>query len=460
MVEINFKNLPVLLLGLGVHGGGVAVARWLLQQGAQLTISDLKSRAELVNSLRQLGAKKYRLVLGSHPLALLDGCQMIVQNPGVPANLSILQAARQKKINIENEASLFLKLCPSTKLIAITGSKGKSTTTSLLGAIIKLWQPNAVVAGNIRDVAMFSVLDKIKPTTPVVLELSSWQLELVGRHKLRIPLAVITNVLPDHLNRYRSFLNYTQAKAQIFRWQDPGDQLILNYDNLITRQMAMAARGLVHWFSVFNPVERGVYVDGPNILVKDAASPQVLFRLSDLKMLGQHNLANALAAALAAYVAGVPVSQIRQGVKNFTGLRDRLELVREWRGVKFYNDTTATAPAATQAALAALAGQNITLIAGGADKKLDYGKMAAAIKKYQVGLILLPGTATVKLQAALRGYKSIFLARTMAAAVKFARLISPPGGTVLLSPGAASFGLFKHEFDRGEQFVKLIKALK
>lgn len=460
MTAADFKNLPVLVLGLGLHGGGVAVTRWLLKQGARVTVTDLKNRLELIESLRAIGPASYNLVLGAHPLSLLKSGRLIVQNPGVPSDLSLLKAARRRHIPIENEASLFLKLCPARQLAAVTGSKGKSTVTSLLGQMVKAWRPGTRVAGNIRDTVMFDVLTKIKPTTPVVLELSSWQLEQVGKHKLRLPLAIITNVLPDHLNRYHSMADYTAAKAQIFRWQKPGDRLILNYDNLITRSLARHAAAQVYWFSTRHRVSPGIWLSRGQVYISGQNAVKKIFSARNLQIPGEHNLANALAASLAAYLMGVPLSVIARVACKFTGLHDRLQLVRKWHDLEFYNDTAATAPAAAAAAMAALPRHNLTLIAGGVDKKLTYGHLASLIKQLKVRLVLLPGTATVKLQTALRGYQPIVLAESMAAAVKLAVKLTPPGGTVLLSPGAASFNLFKHEFDRGAQFAKLVKNLK
>ncbi len=460
MTAADFKNLPVLVLGLGLHGGGAAVGRWLLKQGARLTIADLKSRSELRASLRAIGPGAYKLALGPHRAALLKTCRLIIQNPAVPSDLPLLTMARRQHIPIENEASLFLKLCPSRQLVAVTGSKGKSTVTALLGRMVKSWRPETRVAGNIRDTVMFDVLTKIKPGTPVVLELSSWQLEQVGRHKLSLPLALITNVWPDHLNRYRSMQEYAAAKAQIFRWQKPNDRLILNYDNLITRRLALSAAAQVYWFSTRRRVRPGIWLSRGQAYISDKNSVKKIFSARHLPIKGEHNLANALAASLAAYLLGVPPSVISRVAGQFTGLHDRLQLVRKWRGIEFYNDTAATAPVATAAALKALSRRGLTLIAGGVDKKLAYGDLASLIKKLKVRLVLLPGTATAKLQAALRGYQPVVLAESMAAAVNLAVKLTPPSGTVLLSPGAASFNLFKHEFDRGERFVKLVKGLK
>jgi UDP-N-acetylmuramoylalanine--D-glutamate ligase len=454
----DLKNKRVLVLGLGLHGGGVAVTRWLVRHGARVTVSDIKSRQELGSSLRLLKKMSINYVFGSHPASLLKKCDLIIQNPGVPAELLLLKLARQADITIENEASLFLKLCPSKNIIGITGSKGKSTTTALLGAILKNWDKQTVVAGNIRDTVMFQVLDSLTSRTPVVLELSSWHLELVGDQHLRVPQAVVTNVSPEHLNRYSSLVDYTKAKSYIFRYQNKNDAVILNYDNKITRQFGKIAQSRVYWFSTSQNVPRGIFVSNGMVWWQDNKK-QKLFPVSYIKLLGQHNLENVLAAVVAARLNSVPVAVIIKAVKKFIGLHDRLELIATKNNVKYYNDTAATAPVATQAALRALKIKPLVLIAGGTDKLLNYTDLARDIKKRVAFLILLPGTATIKLQANLRNFKKVLLARNMAEAVVFASTLAKPGGAVLLSPGAASFGLFRHEFDRGEQFIKAVKKL-
>ncbi len=457
----DLKGKRVLVLGLGVHGGGVAVARWLARQGARVSVSDTKTTPELAPSLRALKGLPITYYLGGAPApALLRHTDLIMQNPAVPRELPFLKKARAAGVPIANEASLFLDLCPSRLVIGVTGSKGKSTTTALLGAILKHRYPRTVVAGNIRDTVMFDALDNITPRTPVVLELSSWHLEVTGAHRQRLPLAVVTNVLPEHLNRYKGLADYAKAKANVFRYQQAGDKVVLNYDNPVTRRFGASARSRVYWFSVKGLVPRGSFIKQGVVYWREVGKTQRLFTLSDLKLHGVHNQANVLAAATAAHLAGVPVAAIRAAVHSFTGLHDRLELIRQCRGVDFYNDTTATAPVATQAALQALKGRKVVLIAGGADKALDYRALAKDIRRQVQSLVLLPGTATVKLQKALKGFAPMLLAHSMSEAVRLARLMAKPGGAVLLSPGSASFGLFQHEFDRGEQFRRAVATLK
>ncbi|MBI5465887.1 MAG: UDP-N-acetylmuramoyl-L-alanine--D-glutamate ligase [Candidatus Kerfeldbacteria bacterium] len=449
----------VLVLGLGLHGGGAAVARWLSRHQAAVTVSDLKSRSELGLVLRRLRGLPIRYVLGAHPLSLLRGCDLIVQNPAVPMDLPLLKQARRRGIQVENEASLFLKLCPSKFILGVTGSKGKSTTAALLGAMMQSWNKRAVVAGNIRDAVMFDVLDGLTTSTPVVLELSSWHLELVGRHRLSLPLAVVTNVYQEHLNRYSSFRAYAQAKAQIFLHQQANQAVVLNYDNPVTRRLARQAPGKIYWFSCRRSVTRGAYLAGSKAYWRAGQTKRLLFTKQDVKIPGLHNLANALAAAAAAYLSGVPPVNIRAALRAFIGFHDRLEFIGKVRGVDFYNDTTATAPAATEAALEAFGRQPLVVIAGGADKNLDYRHLAKILRQRVDALVLLPGSATVKLQQGLRHFRHVLLAASMPEAVRLSAACARSGGAVLLSPGAASFGLFRHEFDRGAQFARAVRRL-
>lgn len=460
MTRSWFAGKKIVVLGLGLHGGGLAVTKWLVKNKAQVTVTDIKTAAELAPSLKQLRGLPLKLVLGRHPLNLLAGCKMVVQNPAVPADHPFLKVARQRGVPIENEASLFLKLCPSSRLVAVTGTRGKSTTVSWLGEMLRRSWPRAIVAGNIRDTLLFEVLDRLTVSTPVALELSSWQLEVVGQHHLRIPVAVVTNVLPDHLNRYPSMADYARAKAMIFAGQEATDAVILNYDNDITKKMSRSALARVYWFSAEHVVPRGCFFKKGSIYWREGRGKnQFLYRQTDIKIPGRHNLLNCLAATCAALVMGVKPKQVYEAVRRFSGLHDRLELVRKLKGVAYYNDTTATSPHATLAALAAFSTEPIILIAGGSDKNLPYKQMAQAIKRRVQAVILLPGTATVKLQRELGLYKNQFLVANMNEAVSLAKSLAAVGSVVLLSPGAASFGLFQHEFDRGQAFKRAVKSL-
>lgn len=460
MQKPSLKGKNVLVLGLGLHGGSLWLIKWLCSQGARVTVSDLKSAKDLASTLDLLKKFTVKYVFGSHPESLLKGCDMVFQNPAVPREASIIKKARSLYIPVENEASLFFKIIPTNKVVAITGSKGKSTTTSLLGEIVKSKFKNTVVAGNIRDTVMFQGLKKINKQTTAILELSSWQLELMGEHRIRVPVAMVTNILPDHLNRYKSMADYAQAKANIFKYQKKEDVLILNADNDWCLKMAKQCQSQIYWFSVSQPVKTGCFVEKGIVKWRDLSKTENILTIKSIKLLGVHNLENILAAVVGAKVCGVPNKNIQQTVQKFTGLHDRMELVREVKGVKYINDTAATAPVASSAALKSWPRNKVVVIVGGQDKKLPYQDLVKDLKKYAAHVVMLPGTASNKILLGLKNFKKISLVSDMETAVIRSAQVAKRGQVVLLSPGAASFNLFKHEFDRGQQFIKFVKKLK
>ncbi|MBD3359814.1 MAG: UDP-N-acetylmuramoyl-L-alanine--D-glutamate ligase [Candidatus Buchananbacteria bacterium] len=458
---LDFKNKKVTVMGLGLHGGGVSVAKFLAKKGAKVTVTDLKTKTQLEPSIKKLKRFKIKYVLGKHNKSDFKNPDMIIQNPGVPGNSEYLKIARQHNIPIETDLTLFFKLCPSQEIIGITGTKGKSTTTKLIHEIIRKYKSDAVIGGNIR-ISPLESLSKIKPDTPVVLELSSWQLEGLGKYKLSPRYAVVTNILRDHLNTYNGPVAYRQAKELIFKNQAVNDFLVLNKDNQETKQMAKRVKSNLYWFSKknLNKTEKGCYVKKDWIIIKDKIERQLL-NIKNIKLQGEHNLANVLAACTLTYVFGLPFELIAKTVKGFKGIEGRLQLIRQHQGIKYYNDTTATAPDAVIAALNSFE-KPVVLLAGGTDKKLEFKQLARAIKKQVKALILFEGTATDKLIKELNKIKfdkTLIIVDSMREAFSQAKYILESGDIFLLSPGAASFGLFVNEFDRGEQFNKQVKKL-
>jgi len=452
----NWRGKRVLVMGLGVHGGGLGVTRFLVGQGTTVTVTDLKSAAQLRPSLEALAGLPVRYVLGEHRAEDFIHTDLIVRNPGVPADSPYLALAREHGVPVEMEMGLFFRLCP-VPIIGITGTKGKTTTTLLVGAMLRQVEPGTVIAGNLR-ISALELLPQIGPTTPVVLELSSWQLEGLEPHRLNPHIAAITNISPDHLNRYRDLEEYAAAKKLIFRFQNPNDFLVLNADDPVVRNFASEAQGRVVWFSRHKPVA-GAYLRGDELLWHWAGRTHAVAGRDDVRLPGGHNLENALAAMAIAGVWGAPPEAMGEALRGFRGVEHRLELVAEIGGVRYVNDTTSTAPAAALAALAALDGP-IVLIAGGADKNLDFGELGAAVALRVKALVLLEGTATDKLAAAVSAVKADLIAgrfHDLRAAVQAAQDVARPGDTVLLSPGCASFGMFANEFERGEQFKAIVR---
>jgi len=459
---MDLKNKKVLVMGLGLHGGGVGMTKFLTQKGARVTVTDLKTQKELDPSLKKLAGLSIKFILGEHRKQDFEEADLIIKNPAVADNSPYLTIARKNKIPIDTDTGIFFQFCPSKNIIGITGTKGKSTTTALIYEMIKSGNKEAKIAGNIR-ISPFGILDRIKKDTPVILELSSWQLEGLALHKLSPHIACITNIFPDHLNRYKNMQEYAEAKKNIFKFQKQNDYVIMNYDNHILRDPRFSLNlKNIYWFSRHEKIEKGTFIQKGHIIFQEKNLEHYIISQSEIKLAGEHNLENVLAAITIACVYGIKKTNIQKVLKSFSGLDSRLELIREWQGVKYYNDTTSTTPTSTLAALQSLA-EPIILIAGGADKNLDFQKLGRLIAKKVKYLILLTGNATPKLKQAVKKYSAglpITTAESMQEAVKLAQKQVKEKDIVLLSPACASFGMFQNEFDRGEQFNNAIQNLK
>lgn len=464
----DIKGKQVTVMGLGLHGGGLSVSRWLLKHGARVLVTDLKSEKELrpsVAALRRYARSKktsrsLTLVLGRHQKKDFIHADMIIQNPGVPRTSPYVRAAKKHFVPVFNEASLFFSLC-RVPIIGITGSKGKSTTTALAGALLKKKYPTTIVAGNIGTTAMFDVIDRVREDSSVpyvVLELSSWHLEGLKSIKKSPHIALVTTIAPDHLNRYSSMDAYVSAKRLIVQYQQKGDAAVMSRKNELSRSIAGNYRGEALWFSQAPFRGKGAYIHKGTVYWQEGDRKKSLLRLSDIPLPGAHNIDNVLAAVTLAAYLGVAGQHIRAAVRNFHGLPGRMEYVGNIQGRKVYNDTTATAPHATEAALKSLGGR-IVLIGGGADKKLPLGGLVRIVKKKVAYLVLLPGSGTSRLAPKLRakGYHDFSVVSSLRDAVVEAYAHSKKGDTIVLSPAFASFGIFAHEFDRGRKFVKEIK---
>ena len=459
------KNKRVLVMGLGLHGGGLGVTRWLMKQGARVTVTDLKKPNDLQPTLEALGDAPVEWVLGEHRERDFENADLVIRNPGVPRESRYLQIARERNIPIRMELGLFTELLPRgmAQVIGITGTKGKTTTTLMTGAILKRAHPKTIVAGNLR-VSALELLDQIDADTPVVLEMSSFQLEEFEELKRSPHIAALTNVYPDHLNRYRDMDEYAWAKAQVFLHQLPSDIVVLNFDNGICTRLRPKAIARVIWFSRTRALKEGARVERDWVVWNEKGAQEKILPVAEL-IAGQHNLENALAAVAITHAWGVPHNLIADALREFRGVPHRLELVRELDGVQYINDTTATAPQATVVALQTLAprGGHIFLIAGGYDKGLPYADMAKKILETETRVILLDGSATEKIEHALAAENAqtqiVARARNLADAVQAAKKLARAGDTVLLSPGAASFGMFANEFERGEMYREFVIAL-
>lgn len=434
-----FKGKRITLMGLGLLGRGVGDAEFLAKCGAVLTVTDLKSEKELRASLAKL--KKYksiRYVLGKHDLADFHDVDLIVKNAGVPLHSPYIAEAKAQGIPVEMSASLFARFSPGP-IVGVTGTRGKSTITHLLYEMLKASGAKVHLGGNVRGVSTLALLPKVKPGDITVLELDSWQLQGFGEAGISPSVAVFSNLLADHKNYYKSDPDqYFKDKAQIFLHQDKNGFLVAG------REIAKRIRTIAKEKSW-----KG------KLLLPDELPPS--FKLA---IPGEHNRENAALAVEAARVLKVPERVIRETLANFIGVPGRLEFVREVRGVKVYNDTTATTPDATRAALAALAPAKPILIMGGADKDLDMSKLLIVLKSQVKRIVLLPGTGTDKLMLPKALEEKTVRVTNLSGAVREAFEEAEKGDIILFSPAFASFGMFQNEFDRGEKFLKLIRALK
>lgn len=451
----------VVLMGLGLHGGGVATARWLLKHGANVLVTDLRPRSILQPSIRQLPrSSRLAFVLGRHREKDFSSADLIVANPGVPSTSPFLAVARRHAIPIVNEATIFFALCRG-RVIGVTGTKGKSTTSTIIAAMLrKRFGKRVVLAGNIRTTPMLKALDSLTPASITVAELSSWHTEGLPAVQRSPDVAVVTNLLDDHLNRYPSRSAYFRAKAWIWRWQRKSDLIVLNADDAALRKLATSAEAKCAWFSLSaNRSPHVAFVRSGSLWVRWAGKEQRVAAIEELRVTGDHMVSNMLAAAIVARRFGVSATAIGSVVRTFRGLAGRMEFVRQWRGKRFYNDTAATAPAAVEAMLRAFQ-RNVVVICGGMDKNMPFRSLGKTLAARARAVVVLPGTASEKIVAALKSSRiPIYRARTIKQAVRTAADAAEAGDAVVLSPGAASFNLFLHEFDRGDQFVRLVRRL-
>jgi len=473
---LNLKNKKATVMGLGLYeeGSGIAATKFLLSQGAKVTVTDLKTKEQLQDQIKRLGvaAKKIKFVLGRHRQEDFKDADLIVKNPGVPRTSKYLKIAKASKIPIYTDISLFFELFDRSRIIGITGTRGKSTTTTLIHGLIKTIDKQAIIGGNIKKSPLLQL--QSAQGHLAVLELSSWMLESLAVIRKSPHIAVFTNIYPDHLNTYFGLADYIKAKKNIFKFQTPQDYLVISRDNSHTVKAASEAISQRYWFSKkYFSEENGCFIKNNQIIFRRNGVEHKICSVSNIALIGEHNLENVLAAVAVAMIFGVKASAIRKVLKSFKGIPDRLELLREIKGVKYYNDTTSTTPEATIAALCALSSplrkgrmggvKNIILIAGGSDKGLDFTELVKEMKKHCKAVVLLNGTGTERLKKQLRitNYElRIIEADSIRDAVRAARQIAKRGDIILLSPACASFGMFKNEFDRGDQFKKLVKKLK
>jgi UDP-N-acetylmuramoylalanine--D-glutamate ligase len=462
MNAMGFAGKHITIMGVGFFGGTIGLAKYLVTQGAQVTLTDLKSAEELGDSVAALAGLPIRLVLGKHEHADFTDADLVFASPAVPEASPYLVAARAHGVPIDTEMNLFMRLCRGT-IVGVTGSNGKTTTTSLIGAILRAANPRTQIGGNIGR-SLLPEVAMIEPDDPVVLELSSFQLEDLAEVGRSPHIALLLNLSPNHLDRHGNMEAYIAAKMQIFAYQGANDVAVLNADDPLVRPIASQVRSQPRTFSLEHPVDDGAYLDGDRILLTHGRVATEVCHRQDIPLLGHHNVANVLAAVTATDVLGVPPAIARRAIRAFPGVEHRLEFVRELRGVRFYNDSIATSPAATLAALAAIR-EPIWLIAGGYDKGLSFQALAEAIVQRVKGVFLIGKTAAEiahgieTVRGVETGSPTISHCCNLREAVLAANAVARAGEVVLLSPACASYDQFRNFVERGRLFKHLVAGL-
>jgi UDP-N-acetylmuramoylalanine--D-glutamate ligase len=417
----------VTALVVGAARSGIAVANHLSRHGEQIRVVDRKPAADLADALAQMpGGVDLRL--GGYDSSVLDGVDIVFASPGVPWDSDLLDEARARGIQVSSEIERFLELCRGT-VVGVTGTNGKTTTTALIGQVLEAGELPVVVGGNIGD----TVLDRLEEISErhwVVLELSSFQLESVELAHLHV--GVILNITPDHLDRHKSFERYVALKARAIEFAGPDDYAVLNGRDEVVRGLAGRTRAKVVWFDQHHP-----------------APP--------MPMPGRHNLDNALAAAAVGRIAGLSDAVIDRAVASFKGVEHRLELVGEWGGVRWYNDSKATNPDAGRVAITSFPGTPLVLIAGGYGSGFELAEWVKDVLAHATAVVLMGASADLLAQE-LNGHPNVRRAKSLTDAVEVAAQLAQPGGVVLLSPSYKSFDMFKDFEDRGRQFKALVRG--
>jgi UDP-N-acetylmuramoylalanine--D-glutamate ligase len=438
----------------------MALAKFMVKRGAEVTVSDVKDDAQIATAIRGLAGLPIRYALGGHPPEILES-DVIFVSPGVPREIPILTEAAGRKVELSSETSLFFDLCPAP-IIGITGSSGKTTTTTLVGEIMRAQGLRTYVGGNI-GAPLIGLVEQIRSEDTVVMELSSFQLENLEKSP---HVATVINLSPNHLDRHSSMEAYVAAKKNILKYQVEEDFAILNGDQEATRGLAGLSAGSVLFFSRSARVDSGVYLHQGHITVRTEGQQARICHVSEIQLRGPHNQENVLAACATAAAAGADAEAMRAAVTRFQGVEHRLDPVGQVNGVQYFDDSIATSPDRTMAALNSFA-EPIVLLAGGREKHLPLEPLARLILKKVKALVLFGEAAPLLEQAVLQIQSktpgremSIIRASSMAEAVSLASKVAQRGDVVLLSPACTSFDMYADYTERGEHFGSLVQEMQ
>lgn len=458
-LDLTLEGKRVVVLGLARQG--IAMASYLSQAGAKVTVSDLRNETALADQLAQLEGLPIRYVLGKHPKSLLRGTHLVCISGGVPLDVPIVVEARRRGVPLSSDAQLFMERCPAP-VIGITGSAGKSTTTALVGEMCRDAGLRTWVGGNIGN-PLITDLGQIESDDRVVMELSSFQLDLMSTSPR---VATVLNITPNHLDRHKTMKAYVAAKRNIVAYQGTDDLALLGYDDANARALALETAAHLFWFSAGAEVEEGAFKTNGELTLRLGGTDRTICHSTEVQLRGRHNWLNVLAASALAGTAGVPIEAIRQVATTFTGLEHRLELVRDVGSVRWYDDSIATAPERSLAAIRAFE-DPIVLLAGGRDKRLPWGEFAAEATRRvrqlvtfgEAGPMIATEVEKARSTTSEAALETITQVDTLEQAVDAAAGLACQGCVVLLSPGGTSFDAFSDFAERGECFRKLVLDL-
>ena len=444
----------VLVFGTGISG--IGAAHLLLARGAEVVLYDGNTEKDKEALLAEFPAgSKVRIVLGELPEAEMEQLDLVVMSPGVPCDLPVVLAMKGKGIRIWGEVELAYE-CGKGDVLAVTGTNGKTTTTSLLGAIMQAYHPEVYIVGNIGN-PYTEAAPKMTDDAVTVAEISSFQLETIEKFAPKV--SAILNITPDHLNRHHTMEEYIRVKELITKNQTESDTCVLNYEDEILREFGKTLHTKVIYFSSLHKLERGMYLDDGEICYRDENGVQKLCRTAELNLPGRHNHENVMAAAAMALAYGVPLEVIRKVVCAFKAVEHRIEFVTEKNGVVYYNDSKGTNPDAAIKGIQAMDRPTL-LIGGGYDKGSSYSEWIQAFDGKVKYLVLIGQTREkIAAEAKALGFTDIVFADSLAEAVQFCADHAKKGDAVLLSPACASWGMFPNYEVRGKMFKELVNNL-
>ena len=452
-MEVSGKK--VLVFGLGISG--IGAGSLLEKRGAQVVLYDGNEKLDKDELKKKIGdSSKADIITGAFPEDLIGELDLVVLSPGVPTDLPVIEKMRKARIQIIGEIELAY-IFGKGEILAITGTNGKTTTTALLGEIMKNAYERAFVVGNIGN-PYTTIVDETRDDSVIVAEVSSFQLESIVTFRPRV--SAILNITPDHLNRHHTMEAYIQAKMNIARNQTAEDYCILNYEDEVLRRFGESVKAQVIYFSSARRLGTGIYLEDGNIIYKEADKPEeILCSVDELQLLGTHNYENVMAASAMALAYGVPMETVKSTIRSFKGVAHRIEFVAEKNGVAYYNDSKGTNPDAAIKAVQAMKRPTV-LIGGGYDKQSTYKEWIESFDG-KVKLLVLLGATKEKIakEAKECGFTDYVFADTFEEAVRRAAAEAKPGDAVLLSPACASWDMFKSYEERGDKFKEIVNSL-